>query len=423
VADVAAGVPSPEAAAFLWQQIQSANQLGPSGLTWVHHTARYGSAEVTTQLVTLAQQRHVTDRMQQVAWWREIDRGLQARGSGPREAMAAWASRLATELLDSKHAPERLAGAELAGAQRLDDAKTRLTAIVRTGGGDESLRRAACTSLVAIDPDQAASLLGMVLRGADEASGLREHVAVLLGSLNLPAARDQLVEALRVAPERLQGVIAFALAGTRAGAEQLLENIAAGKAAARLLLERPIHLRLAQHQLPQLDARIRQLTAGLPSPDQRLQQLLHQRRTEFRSAARDSAAGARVFKQHCMACHQLGGAGSKVGPQLDGIGVRGLDRLLEDTLDPSRNVDQAFRATNLALKDGRVLLGLLLREEGEVLVVADAQGQEQRIAKSDIEEKALLPLSPMPANFQDRIPADEFYHLLAFLLSQRGTAP
>ena len=77
-----------------------------------------------------------------------------------------------------------------------------------------------------------------------------------------------------------------------------------------------------------------------------------------------------------MICHTLASKGAKVGPQLDGVGIRGLDRLLEDVLDPNRNVDQNFRMTILNLKDGKVVRGLLLREEGEVYVMADDKGKE-----------------------------------------------
>jgi putative heme-binding domain-containing protein len=108
-----------------------------------------------------------------------------------------------------------------------------------------------------------------------------------------------------------------------------------------------------------------------------------------------------------------------VGPQLDGVGVRGLDRILEDVLDPSRNVDQTFRTTNLALKDGRVVSGLLLRDDGAVLVMADAQGKEVRVPKDSVEERAISPLSPMPANFSEQIPDADFQRLVAYLLSQR----
>ena len=94
-----------------------------------------------------------------------------------------------------------------------------------------------------------------------------------------------------------------------------------------------------------------------------------------------------MFEKSCAICHQIGGKGAKIGPQLDGIGLRGLDRLLEDTLDPNRNVDQAFRLTSLTLKKGQIVQGLLLREEGAVLVLADQQGKEVRVEKKDVEER------------------------------------
>ena len=140
--------------------------------------------------------------------------------------------------------------------------------------------------------------------------------------------------------------------------------------------------------------------------------------SERRRTAR-SEEGTTVFEKNCGICHQLGGKGAKVGPQLDGIGSRGLDRLVEDILDPNRNVDQAFRVTVLALENGQVVSGLLLREEGEILVLADAQGKEMRIPRSSVDERKTSPLSPMPANFTDQISGEDFNRLLDYLLSKR----
>jgi putative heme-binding domain-containing protein len=131
-------------------------------------------------------------------------------------------------------------------------------------------------------------------------------------------------------------------------------------------------------------------------------------------------AGSIVFKNNCANCHQLGGEGAKVGPQLDGIGNRGLDRLLEDILDPSRNVDQAMRSTTLYLKDTRTVSGLLLREEGAVIVMADALGKDVRVPKADVEDRKVSLLSPMPANLPEVIKEKDFHDLMAFLLQQRA---
>src|SRR5262249_36061853 len=152
----------------------------------------------------------------------------------------------------------------------------------------------------------------------------------------------------------------------------------------------------------------------------RVQQLIEQRRKGFTAAkVADPMLGAKVFETHCASCHQIGGKGARVGPNLDGIGVRGLDRLLEDVLDPNRNVDQAFRTTVLNLKNGQVVSGLLLKEEGEVLVLADDKGKEVRVEKGAVEERYTTQVSPMPANLSESIPETEFYQLMAYLLAQR----
>jgi putative heme-binding domain-containing protein len=200
----------------------------------------------------------------------------------------------------------------------------------------------------------------------------------------------------------------------------LLNAIATGKASGRLLQERAVQARVVESKLPRGAERIAELTRGLPSADQRMTELMNQRRAGFARAKADPKVGAAVYKTNCANCHQLGGEGSKVGPQLDGIGVRGLDRLLEDILDPSRNVDQALRSTILNLKDGRTVTGLLLREEGQVYVMADAQGKEIRVSKDDVDDRRTSLLSPMPANLAETIKEEDFHNLMAFLLQQRA---
>ena len=178
-------------------------------------------------------------------------------------------------------------------------------------------------------------------------------------------------------------------------------------------------VKLRQTKVPNLDARIAGLTKGLPSADARLAKLIETRRQAFVKAKPDVERGKLVFEQNCAACHVIANTGSKIGPQLDGIGIRGLDRLLEDILDPNRNVDQAFRTTSLTLTDGKIVSGLFLREEGAVLVLADQLGKEMRVQKDQVDQRTTLQLSPMPANFGEQIMDGDFVHLLGYLLEQR----
>jgi putative heme-binding domain-containing protein len=102
------------------------------------------------------------------------------------------------------------------------------------------------------------------------------------------------------------------------------------------------------------------------------------------------------------------------------VGQRGIDRLLEDILDPNRNVDEAFRTTTVTTADGRVVSGLKLRDEGADLVLADTTGQEVRIAAADIDETVISPLSPMPSNVVDQIGEENLPHLLRYLIESRS---
>jgi putative heme-binding domain-containing protein len=110
-----------------------------------------------------------------------------------------------------------------------------------------------------------------------------------------------------------------------------------------------------------------------------------------------------------------------VGPQLDGAGNRGLERLCEDILDPNREVDPAFHIRILTLKNGTVQAGLQRRVEGETIILADATARETSIARADVAKEEVMPMSLMPAAFGEVIPEADFKDLMAWLLAlQKG---
>jgi hypothetical protein len=61
--------------------------------------------------------------------------------------------------------------------------------------------------------------------------------------------------------------------------------------------------------------------------------------------------------------------------------------------------------------------GLLRREEGELLILADSTGKEQSVPKAKVERRAVSPLSPMPSNFSELIPPRDLSDLVAFLVA------
>jgi putative heme-binding domain-containing protein len=426
IADVATGVASAGSAAFLLAHLSSNTETPENLGRFAHHIARWAELDGLGALDELAARSAGRDLRGQAELLKSIHQGLQERGAAPSKSISTLAAAAAATLLESGDPEQARAGVDLARSLQLKEVQAPLRKLVQQPAAPLERRQAALIALVAIDPAGNQSLVSDVLRDAAAPSELREAAADQLASMNRPGVPGILADALPTAPERLQTAIAAALARRRDGARKLLENIAAGKASARVLQDQRVDTALRQSNPPRLDEQLKALLAGLPPADQKLSSILALRKSRFHASSREPGLGVTIFEKHCGICHQLGGKGSKVGPQLDGIGSRGVDRLIEDILDPNRNVDQSFRATILALKNGQIVSGLLLREEGEVLVLADATGKEVRVPKASVDDRQMSPLSPMPANLADSIGEDDFFRLLAYLLSKReatGPAP
>jgi putative heme-binding domain-containing protein len=418
VAEVMLGLPTKDAADFLTANLSFLASDGRQLPAFVEHAGRYGDGSKTIyQFVTT----HKPDDLRRtVALFAAYQRGLQQKG-GPRfdQDDVTFAEGLVARGLADANAQVVQSCLDMATALKLKSSAEQVRKYAASRDRPFAQRGAAFAAYLTLDSVKGGPLLGQVLTDGDERIEVRERVAQALAAAATPATYTELVNALEKAPARLQTSIALSMAGQQAGADHLLKAVAGGKASARLLQERAIQARLNESKLPNAAERVTELTKGLPSADQKMTQLIARRHDAFAKAKADPKAGALVFKNNCGNCHQLGGEGAKVGPQLDGLGARGLDRLLEDILDPSRNVDQAMRATVLNLKDGKTLTGLVLREEGEVIVMADNLGKEMRIAKADVDDRRTSLLSPMPANFNETIKEEDFHHLMAFLLQQR----
>jgi putative heme-binding domain-containing protein len=287
----------------------------------------------------------------------------------------------------------------------------------------EGVRTAAFTALAQVDPAAHIGRLGAALRAKESSNGLRQALARTLVTLNRKEARDELLASFAAVSSSIGTTIAIGLSNTPQGCETILRGIETGKVSPQVLGSRAVDLNMTNHLRGDAAKRLASIRSNLPAVDQKINELIRDRFKTFTASKPDAELGAKLYTKHCAACHQLGGQGSKVGPQLDGIGARSAERLLEDILDPNRNVDPTFRSTRISLKSGQDLQGLVLREEGEVVVLSDNLGKEVRVEKKNIEEKVTTPLSAMPANWADLIPAEELNHLLAHLLRQHGKPP
>ena len=306
--------------------------------------------------------------------------------------------------------------ADLIRTLKLTGFEPALTKVVFSASMDADTRAAAARALLGTGAKNVLPQIAAVVTDTTAPSPLREKFALALAEAK---SFDAITIALSSAPRRLQQSLATALASSREGGELLLAACADGKAPALLLRDKALVDRLRAAKVPNLDARIAKLTANLPGANAEIDKLIATRAAAFDPAKADAGRGAEVFARNCAVCHTIEGKGGLLGPQLDGIGGRGPDRLLEDILAPNRNVDRAFRMNVITLKSGAIVAGLPRREEGGQLIMADAAGQETRVTKSEIVERNETETSLMPPTFGEILPPAELNDLLAFLLRKR----
>ena len=138
----------------------------------------------------------------------------------------------------------------------------------------------------------------------------------------------------------------------------------------------------------------------------------------------DPAAGERIFfhprAAGCFRCHQIHGRGGHVGPDLSSAArLLGQRKLIESIVDPSKEIAPRFIPWLLVMKDGRSRSGLLVTEGPHDLeTYSDSEGKLFILNPADIAERHPLQTSIMPEGLADRLTAQEFRDLLAFLMQK-----
>ena len=247
----------------------------------------------------------------------------------------------------------------------------------------------------------------------------RQRAADALTSGSKEARQNFLTTLWKEAPQRVQIRFAKIQSSSVHGAKELAQGIERGEIPSSLLRDKTLLEALLLKADPDVRMSLKKTAAAMPQGDDSRSMLITERRESYNRKPGEAKAGAKLFQQHCSPCHQIEGKGGLVGPQLTGIGNRGVERLCEDILNPNQNVDRAFRQSLINLKNGENTSGLFRRQDGDLLVFADATGKEFAVRKGEIEQRVESEQSLMPENFGESLSPDDFNHLLSYLLIQR----
>ena len=130
--------------------------------------------------------------------------------------------------------------------------------------------------------------------------------------------------------------------------------------------------------------------------------------------------GMQAFvKARCNQCHAVAGHGINLGPELTDVVKRYKgQKLIQQIVDPSSEINKKYLNHQIVLKSGRVLSGVIVQESpGELKVVTNLLNPNAftRIARTDIEEMLPSTVSAMPQGLVDVLTEREIAALTSFL--------
>ncbi len=297
----------------------------------------------------------------------------------------------------SAHVWEKIADAEQSASGR-DDSRTEQDcelslAILVFAPWDQA--EPAIASLLAPQRSQALQLAAV--RTA-VATGRIEATQLLLAGWSgySPAIRGEVVDALLTRVEYLNA---------------LFDAIERGVVPASYVAATRRAL-LVKHADAEIRARAEKLFSG--AADSPRKEVVAQFQPVLQLAG-DAERGRAVFKRNCAACHRFGDAGSDVGPNLAQIRHRSPGEMLIAILDPNREVGPNFLQFAATLDDGRVVIGLVTSETPTSITLHRAEGQQETILRSDLEQLASTGLSLMPEGFEKKLAPQEIADVIALL--------
>ena len=140
------------------------------------------------------------------------------------------------------------------------------------------------------------------------------------------------------------------------------------------------------------------------------------------SLAGHASMGRDLFRKHCAVCHRLEDNGNAVGPDLRTVAGKSAGSLLQEILDPNRNLDSRYLVYAATLKKGQTIAGIITSENATSLSIRQADGQERNLLRADLESLETTGKSLMPEGLEREIPVEAMAHLLAYLAKLESPA-
>jgi putative membrane-bound dehydrogenase-like protein len=212
-----------------------------------------------------------------------------------------------------------------------------------------------------------------------------------------PAVRREVVEALFARADRLPRLLA-AIEEKKVQSNQL----------------EPLRVeQLRKHPDRKLRAHALRVLTGQEAPERQKVVTAYRAALDLKA---DADRGKAVFKKNCAVCHRLENEGFEVGPDLvSTLRNKSREQLLNDILDPSREVDPRYLNYQIVTKKGLTFSGLIAADTASSVTLRRGEKAEDTILRDQIDEIQATGKSVMPEGLETQLSKQDVVDLIAYL--------
>jgi putative heme-binding domain-containing protein len=288
----------------------------------------------------------------------------------------------------------------------------------------QALQVAGDSSLAEDDRVRAISLLGQAafddiqlpllnLLSPAESASIQLAALTTLGRFSDPAVGVEITERWNTLTPRVRSGALGILLARPDRATALLEAVQEEKIRTTELDSNQIRF-LTTHR----ESSVRELAGEIltTAPDTERQEVLEFYQPSL-ALSGDPERGRTTFSERCASCHQLGGEGHEVGPDLVSVRNAGRVKMLVNIVDPSQELLPQYIAYEVETVDGESLLGILTEETAVSVNLRQAYGTNTRLQRGDIASITSSRKSIMPDGLETGLDHQAMADLFEFIFA------
>jgi putative membrane-bound dehydrogenase-like protein len=313
-------------------------------------------------------------------------------------------------------APLFFPAAALAASWKDEAAMKAMSAVFRDSRRPNQQRLQALNSLISANSPALVDDVSTVIADRQANSpALRGSVLSALGSASNEALASIVVQQYPRLEADLKPRAIELLTQRKAWAKQLVAHIGDDQIPASAVNANQIR-KLQTFGDAELDEAIRKHFGTVRTDrDPAREAVIAEMRKLIRGGKGDPHSGKTVFTKVCGQCHKMHGEGQEVGPDITANGRGTFEQLLSNVFDPSLVIGASYQARTVLTADGRVLSGLLVEDNDQRIVLKGQGGKLETIARDDVDEMKVSPLSLMPEKLETQLQPQEIVDLFAYI--------